>query len=331
MNRIIQRAIHFGERIKRESRAFGKNKREFGLSVAAAIYTDGLFPPGKSPRYLKKIEQYVDRTLKDFISSYRFDPIPEQIGSATGKIPVWVCWWQGEDSMPELVKMCYKRLHQVVPAERMEIRLITFDNYSEFVSFPDHVCEKFEKKLITMTTLSDILRMCLLSEYGGVWVDATVFFTNAFPEEFLARPFYSQKMAGTPAAKREACKSLWCGFCMAGRAGMPIFRFTRDAFFEWWRLHDDIVDYVLIDYLILTGYNHFPEIRELVDAVPNNNIGVFEMYQTLNRPYSPELYAKLTLDNRIHKLTYKMELQKMTADGEDTLYGYLLKDVFKNE
>ncbi len=327
MNRMIQRGMHFLQRIQRESKVYGKHRREFGAAIANEIFLDGLIPPGKSPRYLQKIEEYVDRTLADFLAGYRFEPAPAQHYPGSDKIPLWVCWWQGEESMPELVRMCYRRLWQVLPADTMELRLITQDNYREYVTLPAHIEDKFARKIITVTTLSDILRMSLMSRYGGVWVDATVFFTDAFPEEFLRKPFYSQKMAGTPAAQREACKSLWCGFCMAGYAGGPLFQFTRDAFFHWWQKHDDIVDYVLIDYLILEGYRHFPQIRELVDGVPNNNTGVFDMYGMLNQPYTPELYEELTKENRIHKLTYKMELRKQTADGQDTLYGFLLKDV----
>ncbi len=322
--------MHFLQRIQRESKVYGKHRREFGVAIANEIFLDGLIPPGKSPRYLEKIEAYVDRELADFVAGYQFQPATEQPQPSFDKIPVWVCWWQGEDSMPELVKMCYRRLQQVLPADKTRLTLITRDNYRQYVTFPDHIEDKFVRQIITVTTLSDILRMSLLSRYGGIWVDATVFFTDALPEEFLTERYYSQKMAGTPAAQREACKSLWCGFCMGGRAGVPLFQFTRDAFSAWWQKHDDIVDYVLIDYLILEGYQHFPQIRELVDGVPNNNTGVFDMYEVLNRPYTSELYTQLTRDNRIHKLTYKMDLQKQTPDGRDTLYGFLLKDVYSH-
>ena len=87
--------------------------------------------------------------------------------------------------MPELVKMCFKRLKDTLPADITELHLITFDNYKDYVTFPAHIEQKFKEKKITMTTLSDILRFCLLSEYGGFWIDATVFFTGEFPKEFL--------------------------------------------------------------------------------------------------------------------------------------------------
>ena len=95
-----------------------------------------------------------------------------------------------------------------------------------------------------------------------------------------------------------------------------------------WRKYDDIVDYVLIDYLILLGYKNFQQIRELIDDVPDNNQDIFEMYQVLDKPYSKELYERLTRQNIIHKLTYKIDLKKETADGQETLYAHLLREVY---
>lgn len=333
MKRFFQRAYHFLERIAKEGKRFFSNRKNFGFSISKAIFWDGLFPPGKTESYIQQVERYIETNMSQFVRKYKVDTSwrNHKKYADFDKIPVWVCWWQGEESMPELVHMCYDRLRERLPKEAMELHMITFDNYREYVTFPEHIERKYQEKKITMTNLSDMLRMSLLSKYGGFWVDATVFLTGEFPKEFLNQPFYSQKMYDPVKCQREACKGRWCGFFMTGYSHNPLFTFVRDAFFEWWKKYDDIVDYVLIDYLILLGYNNIPEIRELVDAVSDNNVDIFEMYQVLNQPYSEELYKRLTERNVIHKLTYKMDLQKTTSDGQDTLYGYLLKDVKRYE
>lgn len=334
MKRFFQKIYHFLERIVNECKSFPKNLRYFGFRVAKAIFIDGLFPPGKSEKYIAEIERFIDKTMENFVSNYKinndwrkqFEKYPK-----TEKVPIWVCWWQGKESMPELVKMCYKRLNDTLPQDSTQLHLITFDNYREYVTFPDHIERKFKEKKITMTTLSDILRFCVLSEYGGFWMDATVFFTGDFPKEFLEKPFYSQKMYDPVACRREASKGRWAGYFMAGYAHNPIFEFGRDAFFEWWKNFDDIVDYVLIDYLILLGYKKISQIQDMIDDVPNNNEDIFEMYRVLDKPYSKELYDHLTKHNIIHKLTYKIDLKKETADGQETLYSHLLREVYGNK
>ena len=328
IRRLFQRTYHLGGRIIKEGKVLPMRWRAFGAKVAVETFWDGLIPPGKTERYIHTIENYVDGVLQPLVEQYQKQP-EVQAQPTMKKIPIWCCWWQGEEQMPELVKMCHARLKQVIPADQAELHLITLDNYREYVDIPAHIIEKFEKKIITMTTMSDVLRFALLEKYGGYWLDATVFFTGDIPEEYFSGNFYCQRMVGNTAyTQREACRGNWCGFSMAGPKGSPVFRFMRDAFSLWWARYDTIIDYVLIDYMLWSGFKGVDAIHKTIDAVPDNNEDIFEMYRVLNQPYSPQLMEKLTQRNVMHKLTYKMDLQKVTPDGQLTLYGYLWNQVF---
>lgn len=328
MNRLFQRAYHLWERIANQSKVLPMRWRVFGPKVAMATFWDGLIPPGKSPRYIHTIETAVDKFLEPLVEEYRQKT--DEAVPVTGKIPVWCCWWQGVEQMPELVRMCHERLKQVLPEEKAELHIITLDNYRDYVEIPAHIIDKFEKKIITMTTMSDVLRFALLGKYGGYWLDATVFFSHDIPEEFFSGKFHCQRMASDPQkVAREACKGNWCGFSMAGPKNSIVFRFMSDAFSRWWEHYDTIIDYVLIDYMLWTGFRLVPAIHDVIDAVPDNNEDIFEMYRVLNKPYTPELLQQLTRRNVMHKLTYKMDLFKETPEGQQTLYGYLLEQVYK--
>lgn len=329
LSRLFQRAYHLGERIVREARALPGRWRVFGAKVALETFWDGLIPPGKSPRYIHIIEDYVDGAMRNLVEDYKIRQ-DESLPSAAGqRIPIWCCWWQGEEQMPELVKMCHARLKQVIPADKAELHLITLDNYRDYVELPAHIIDKFNRKIITMTTMSDILRFALLEKYGGYWLDATVFFTGQIPEEYFSGGFHCQRMASDQKkVEREACRGNWCGFSMAGPRNSIVFRFMNEAFSRWWANYDTIIDYVLIDYLLWTGFKSVPAIREIIDRVPDNNEDIFAMYQVLNQPYTPELMERLTKRNVMHKLTYKMDLRRETPEGEQTLYGYLWDQVF---
>lgn len=332
ISRFFQRAYHLGERIVREGKVLPMRWRVFGPNVALETFRDGLIPPGKSARYIQTVEHAVDEVLVPLTTRYqteRDSSVPPVNGE---KIPVWCCWWQGEAQMPELVKLCHARLKQVLPADRAELHLITLDNYREYVQLPAHIVEKFEKKIVTMTTMSDVLRFALLEKYGGYWLDATVFFTGEIPEEYFSGRFYCQRMVhNTALVKREACRGNWCGFSMAGPKNCVVFRFMSEAFSLWWKHYDTIIDYVLIDYLLWSGFKSVPAIHAVIDGVPDNNEDIFEMYQVLNQPYTPELLERLTKRNVMHKLTYKMDLHKTTPDGQLTLYGYLWRLVMGEE
>lgn len=333
MFRIVQRANHLLGRVVRECKVYPKRKKVYGKKVAKASFRDGLIPPGKSERYIATISEYIDGFLANLVKKYQQESTKTLItsGVKSDKFPIWCCWWQGEGSMPELVKLCQARLKQVIPQDKVELHLITLENYAQYVDLPEHIVKKFEGGIITMTTMSDVLRFHLLERYGGYWLDATVFFTDEIPKQYFSGEFYCQRMvSNVEYSKREACGSNWCGFSMAGPKGSAVFRFMKDAFSEWWAKYDSIIDYVLIDYMLLTGFRHIPAITEVINKVPDNNEDIFEMYKVLNQPYTEELFERVTRRNVMHKLTYKMELQKETAEGKMTLYGYLLKTVYEN-
>lgn len=320
---VLSRAKHLCNRIVCETKEYPARLKEYGYKVAGATFVDGLIPPEKHPFYIKTIENYVDHFMEPIIEKYR-DWKPDGAQTPrTENIPVWCCWWQGCNQMPELVQMCNTRLCQLIPSGEAELHMITKDNYQEYVSIPPYIIQKFESGKMSITALSDVLRVALLAQYGGFWIDSTVFISERFPVEFIRNSFYTQRMFDPVKWKHEACKGRWCGFLMGGREGNIIFLLLRDAFFTWWETHDSVIDYVILDYFLLAGYKNLPAIQEQIDNVPINNPDVFEMYKVLNEPYAPELYARLTNNTNLHKLTYKMELMRYTADGVRSLYGYL--------
>lgn len=74
---------------------------------------------------------------------------------------IWICWWQGIDNAPEIVKTCVESIRR--NAGKCEIIFITEDNYKDYVSFPGWVEVKRKAGIISRTIYSDLLRMNLLS------------------------------------------------------------------------------------------------------------------------------------------------------------------------
>lgn len=326
---ILTRALHFGQRIIQETKEFPPRCREFGFKVAGLTYIDGIFPPEKHPFYISAIEEYVDKFMEPIVEKYRnWENHPAPRDPST-KVPVWCCWWQGVENMPELVKMCNTRLRQMLPDEQAELHMITAKNYKDFVELPDYIINKFEAGKMSITALSDILRVALLAKHGGFWIDSTVFISDHFPTEFITEDYYAQRMYDPIKWCREACKGRWCGFLMGGKAENVIFLLLRDAFFEWWRVHNSVIDYVILDYFLLAGYKKVPAITVQIDHLPDNNPGVFDMYGKLHLPYTPELYRSLTADTNLHKLTYKIDLIKAADNGAKTLYAHLLNLIYQ--
>lgn len=68
---------------------------------------------------------------------------------------IWVCWLQGIEQAPDIVKKCYKRLTAL---ENHRIIVITNDNFEDYVNIPEYILDKYNKGIISPTHFSDILR-----------------------------------------------------------------------------------------------------------------------------------------------------------------------------
>ena len=103
---------------------------------------------------------------------------------------IWICWWQGLKNAPEIVKRCVASIQK--NAGNHKVIMITDENYKEFISFPAWIEEKYARGIITKTHLSDLLRISLLAQYGGVWLDSTFFCTGDL-EPCFKSPIWSIK------------------------------------------------------------------------------------------------------------------------------------------
>jgi len=86
------------------------------------------------------------------------------------KIPrkLWIFWYQGIDSAPFIVKKCINSWQVKNPG--WEINLLDKDNLSNYITLdiPDS-----KLKELSLNKQANLIRLQLLSKYGGVWVDAT--------------------------------------------------------------------------------------------------------------------------------------------------------------
>lgn len=95
---------------------------------------------------------------------------------------IWICWFQGMDNAPELVKNAINLLLRIT---RIKSDSTYRKNISDYVTFPEYIMTKWKQGVITHTHMTDLLRLELLINYGGLWLDATVLCTGDAPEYFL--------------------------------------------------------------------------------------------------------------------------------------------------
>jgi hypothetical protein len=234
---------------------------------------------------------------------------------------VWFCWWQGEENMPELVKICYQQLKKTKGAH--SIILITEDNYTEFISLPDYIERKVKDKAITLTHLSDIIRVLLLYQYGGLWIDATIYNFQQLPDFGNETEFFTLKRLKDNDYVPE-CR--WTGFLVFANKGNLLFEYLKDMLFKYWEEENRLGYYFLIDYLIAIAYEKVPDIKRMIDAVPYSNPYLYWLRIHINEKFDDRAFNELNRTTQFTKLTYKDKYIE-EKDGDLTYYGYIKKNI----
>ena len=266
---------------------------------------------------------YFEKQFSDFLKSYKPAPVADD-GNCRPRT-IWVCWWQGEDSAPEIVKRCLESIRRNCP--NYNVTVITEENYHDYVSFPKHIQEKKEKGLITRTHLSDMLRLELLSRYGGVWLDSTFLCTDNRVEKLFETPLWTIKRPDYFHAS--IASGYFAGYSLACDASnRRVFSVIRDLVYKYWEENDFMVDYLLFHYIIVLAQRHFSYVREAFDRVIPNNPMCDELYKRLAAPYDERLWKELKDDTSLFKLTWKMTAPE-TKHGKPTFYGALLNGLLK--
>lgn len=264
------------------------------------------------------IQNYLSKLLHPVVSKYLDDAAT---GSKVSNAPIWVCWWTGLDNAPELVKCCVKSIYK--NAGNHPIRLITSDNYSEYIEIPEFMLSKAQNKKMGIAHLADYIRVKLLSEYGGLWLDATIFCSQPLPDEYFELPFFTLK---GPVQKCGYVSDMrWVTFCLGGWKGNVIYRFLADAFEKYWSINDYAVDYLFFDHMILTAYAQIPLIKKLIDAVPDNNVHRDDLQAAMNAALPASSFDEVVhADTVLYKLSWRETYLENTADGKCTIFGYFI-------
>jgi hypothetical protein len=296
----------------------------FGFSIA---FWDLIESQKKRIRWFKEeinikkhkvILAWLTCKFRDFILCFSNDFLPASPSSSNHIPPyIWTCWWDGIANAPDIVKSCFCSLRE--NAESYNVQLITKMNFQDFCTIPDYILRKFNAGIISKTHFSDILRMALLSEHGGFWLDSTILVTGPMPRDDTHFFTIKREYGGESVSRQR-----WTGFCIGGEQNNILFDFSRRFFFEYWKKYNELVDYFLIDYVIAIAYNRLPPVKKMIDEVCPNNPCVYATQNSMDREFDSTLFAAIAKTTTFNKLTWKKDCPSITPDNKITFYGYIL-------
>lgn len=215
--------------------------------------------------------------------------------------PIWFMWLQGIENAPQLSKTNYRYLLSLFGSR---VKLITSNNVFEYIELPSFILNKWKDAKISNTHFSDIIRLQLLSTYGGTWIDSTVVVKKEFIEEL---PKFEIPQTFKPGSDGQITPvSNW--FIHANKENEFILR-VRDLLFNYWENQDFAVDYFIFHHFLIIAS------KEKENYLEN----VYPMDNTLPHYLMIKMKTKKMSLNDIQQLFEKFDVMKFTNKHENTV------------
>ncbi len=274
-----------------------------------------------------KWEKYVHKTYMDFLQKKYWDTGLYKTNATdeltfgeiekSDRINIWIFWHQGWESAPQIVKDCRVTTEKYLDSKKYNVHYLTKDNYTSFVKFPKWITDKLSSGTIDLTKFSDLLRAALLYNFGGVWMDATIFITNPIDEKIRDWRYYTIKRLPEHPMYCIS-RHQWSGFFMSANTSKALFYKELSILqMEYWRRENGAMDYLLIDYQMALIFRNHPDTAKEWENIPQNNTESLFIENNLNIKYDSDKWEEIKKGTSIFKVTYKIPL----SDDPDTYYN----------
>lgn len=264
-----------------------------------------------------KIYKRLYKKYRKFIADY-VERHPAKSCKQKHNPMVWTIWLQGMEQAPKIVQQCYASMCKHITDR--PIVVITEDNFRDYVTFPDYIIEKYEKGIISKVHFADLLRVELLAQHGGTWLDGTVFCSDSpFHPYILDGELFLFQMLKPGLDGHCRSTSSWL---MTAYAGNPIILLTRALLHEYWRTHNYAVEYFILHDFIQMAVEAYPQIWNKV--VPMSNAIPHILLLRLFEPFDSQVWEGVRKQTSFHKLSYKYTPEQAQRAG--TYYTEVLEE-----
>lgn len=278
-----------------------KNACRMG-NLGSKTFTSVLNLLGYSNSHISAVEvrekayRYIKKKYSKYISRYEPSQDIIETRKKTNEKTIWVCWWQGEENAPQIVKRCISTIRNY--ENDWNIQLISKENYLEYVMFPDYIISKWDKGIISNTHMSDLLRLELLIRYGGLWVDATVFLTGEIPAYIFEKKLFMFKVMNTENHRVEY--NNWFIYSIPNN---ELLKTTRYLLYKFWETENKTREYFLWHIMMTRILEYHPEYADSIYYIPDELAHI--LGRNILKQYDERYWEILKSLTTVHKLTTK--------------------------
>ena len=217
-----------------------------------------------------------------------------------------------KDELPEIIQICFDSVDR--NKNDYQVIRLTDITISEYIDLPDFVWRKREYVQFTRTFFSDLLRVALLSTYGGVWLDATILLTGSIPAVYEKTDFFMYQRSDEEKNKKywENVYAYYFGWepnfkvrmlssMLFAQKESEIISTLTDLLLYFWKTQDSLPDYFCFQILfneLVANYRPAENCPIVNDCIPH-------IIQTkINGTYDDVSFEEALELSNIHKMTY---------------------------
>lgn len=266
-----------------------------------------------------KIYKMLDKSYKKVIYSEdyldrlrRFGIEKKPKKNLDGRIPVFTIWFQGIDTAPEIVRICIDSMYRHFDDKRFNLIVLDDNSIWDYIDFPEFLKKKWDN--FGKAHQSDILRLILLYQYGGIWTDATFYFAKPMPDELLKLKLFAFRYGDKTKNNKCPINYIYCtpNDEIIGRTLLGLLSYCdRNRRFKF---------YLMFNYIFSFAYFANQRTIEEYESMPTRLAGNnFLLQGMLNKLFDECEWEYLTSITFLFKLSHKMEL----SDSDSTYYAYI--------
>lgn len=220
----------------------------------------------------------------------------------------WILWMQGEENAPDVVRACIssarRHLHDY------EVVVVTDENIHLYVTFSAIVTQALTDGRISRTHFSDLVRFALLSEHGGLWVDATIFFVRA-PQLTMSRSGFVTRRGMADSRQSNISRQRWSAYLIGGPVQLTAWAAVREFFDAYWENNRRLIDYHLVDYALdICARKDVGGFAVDLESIPPSNPGIHSMKESWSHRASAKVVeGVMGGGGDYYKLSWKVALR----------------------
>ena len=246
---------------------------------------------------------------------------------------IWQFWGQGWDfeKLPDVVKISYKSVEKY--KKDYEIIHLDMNNINDYLEIPAYILKKVEDKKMGFAHFTDIIRLALLYNYGGVWIDSTILLTDYLSQEYFEMDYFMFQRDDNLENKKDwedyddfyfswnnEMKVRVLNSIIFAKKNNEIIKTLLDMLLIFWEHNDLVPNYFFFQVLyteLIENYYKKKQCKIVSDTLTH------ELIRVWFDKFSQEKLDEITKRNNVHKLTYKIDSGKRDTKG--TFLDYFKK------